>query len=31
MFKKLHVYRGAEHRHQAQQPTAAELQEERNR
>ena len=25
MFKKLHVYRGAEHRHQAQQPTAAEL------
>ncbi len=25
MFKKLHVYRGAEHRHQAQQPTPAEL------
>jgi large subunit ribosomal protein L13 len=25
MFKKLHVYRGPEHRHQAQQPTAAEL------
>jgi large subunit ribosomal protein L13 len=25
MFKKLRVYRGAEHPHQAQQPTAAEL------
>ena len=31
MFKKLRVYRGADHPHQAKQPIAAELQEERTR
>ncbi len=31
MFKKLRVYRGAEHPHQAQQPNPAELHEERKR
>jgi len=31
MFKKLRVYRGADHPHQAQKPIAAELQEERTR
>lgn len=31
MFKKLRVYRGADHPHQAQQPTAAELNEERTK